>query len=178
MHVFLQGLRNIGKSTVILKTIDLLIARRSLLVGGFFTWNGGKGDLNVYIRPAASSPQEDIYRLASWNAEESRLVCDIRVFEETGVRILKQSKGADLIIMDELGYLESNSPMFKQTVMDTISGDIPILGVLRLGDIPWQNDIKRNPKVTLYSVNEENRETLPQVILNATVHGVSEKLLF
>jgi len=46
-------------------------------------------------------------------------------------------------------------------VLDTLSGGVPVLGVLRLGDIPWLEDIKRSPKVSLHYVDEKNRDSLP-----------------
>jgi nucleoside-triphosphatase len=162
VHIFLQGPRNVGKSTVIVKTIELLSLRRPIVSGGFFTWNDGKDEPCIYMRAAESGSGGEIYRIAGWDAEKGRLSSDIQVFEQVGVRILGHSKGADLIIMDELGYLESNATVFRQAVSDLIYGDIPILGVLRLGDVPWHTDIKRNSKVTLIDVNEDNRDTLPQ----------------
>jgi nucleoside-triphosphatase len=132
------------------------------MFGGFFTWNDGKEEPCVNLRAAKSGSESDIYRIAGWDAEKGKLSCDIQVFEQTGVHILEQSKGADLIIMDELGYLESNATVFRKTIIDLISGDTPILGVLRLDDVPWHTNIKHNSKVTLIDVNKDNRDTLPQ----------------
>ena len=163
MHIFLQGQRNIGKSTVIRKTLDILAAYSPLAVGGFFTWNGGKDNPYIFMQCARNGGEGEIYRLAHFDeCNGSGLVCDLQVFEQDGVRLLGDSKGANLIIMDELGYLESSATMFKQAVMDLIAGDIPIFGVLRLWDVPWHRDIKRNPLVTLVDVDEVNRDVLPQ----------------
>ena len=162
MHIFLQGPKRIGKSTVISRTLEIVLARSELRLGGFFTWNGGKDDPNVYMKPACHSRSGEIYRLASWNDVSKRLVCDVSVFERDGVRLLGDSPDADLLILDELGFLESDATVFKQSVMEIITGDIPVFGVLRLGDVPWHAEIKRNPLVTLYDVNEKNRDKLPQ----------------
>jgi len=178
VHVFLQGPKNIGKTTVILKTIELLRKNKPIAIGGFFTWKGGNNDRHIYIQSAGlaapalttqtknslSSYEKEIFRLATWDSEQGKLVSNIESFEEIGVHILAQSKGVDLIIMDELGNLESNARLFKKAVLDTLSGTVPVLGALRMGDIPWHNDIKQNLQVTLHEVNEKNREALPQVI--------------
>ena len=174
MHIFLQGPKNIGKSTVIYKTLGILAQRKPLVLGGFFTWNGGKDDLRVYMRSARSDDEREIFCLASWDAEIGRLVCDNQVFEETGTRMLEQCEDADLIIMDELGYLESGAFIFRKAVMDALARDLPILGVLRLGDIPWHAEIKRNPTVTLIDVSNENRDVLPRALAERFVsweHG-------
>ena len=161
-HIFLQGPRNIGKSTVITKTLDILNAHRAIILGGFFTWNGGHGDPHVYMRPALPEPEGERYRLASYDTDKGGLICDIQAFEKSGAELLKRSRNADLIIMDELGFLENDAAEFKRAVLDIISGDIPVLGVLRLGDVPWHKDIKSNPRVTIFEVNEKNRDTLPR----------------
>jgi len=162
MHIFLQGPRRVGKSTVIRNALEILQVGSSLSLGGFFTWNGGREDPHVYMRSAKQENENEIYRVASFKNNTVNLNCSIDVFEQEGVRILNESKEADLIIMDELGFLESNAQIFKQAVLDIIAGDIPVFGVLRLGDVPWHLAIKRNPSVTLYDVNKENRDALPQ----------------
>jgi nucleoside-triphosphatase len=161
LHVFLQGPRNIGKSTVIFRTLDILTARRPLRLGGFFTWRGGAEDPHIYMRPACKEREREIYRLAFYDASKGGLSCDPPVFEQTGTRLLSANAGAELIIMDELGFLESAAPAFRQAVLATLAGTIPVLGVLRQGDIPWHREIKDCPRVRLYEVNEENREALP-----------------
>ena len=162
MHIFLQGPRGIGKSTVILRTLDILASGNPLILGGFFTWNGGKTDPHVYMRPARSGRENEICRLASYDAAKGGLISNISAFDVDGARLLMESKDADLIIMDELGFLESGAEAFKQAVLDTLNGSTPILGVLRLGGVPWHEEIKRSLSVTIFEVDEKTRETLPQ----------------
>ena len=92
------------------------------------------------------------------------MLCDPKVFDVAGSRILRDSVDADLIIMDELGYLESDCEVFKNAVADIIAGSTPVLGVLRLGDVPWHESIKKDTRVAIFDVNEKTRDTLPQVI--------------
>ena len=167
MHVFLQGPRNVGKTTVIRKTLSILMARKPLILGGFFTWNGGKDDPCVYMQPARPDVEGERYKLAGFNMEKGGLICDIQVFERDGARLLSISKGAELIIMDELGFLESSALNFRRAVLDTLAGDTPVFGTLRLGDVPWHNEIKSNPLVKLYDVSEKNRDTLPPELAKA-----------
>ena len=196
MHIFLQGDRGIGKSTVIRRTLDMLESRPGFKLGGFFTWNGGADDPNIYMRAAqagsataqasSATAQADsataqaglgtagalagegvIHRVAAYDASKRRMVCDTQVFETFGAQILLDSAGADLIIMDELGYLESSAEEFKKAVMETLAGHTPVLGVLRLGDVPWHESIKNSPRVKIFDVNEETRGMLPQVLTDA-----------
>jgi len=167
MNIFLQGPRNIGKSTVILKTLEIIMTGKSLTLGGFFTWNGGKTDPHVYMRPAHSNADAEVYRLASYDAEKGGLICNTQAFEEDGVRLLSGSKCADLIVMDELGFLESSASAFRQAVLDVLSSDIPVLGAIRLGDVPWLEGIRRDPTVSLFDVDEKTRGILPRELAAA-----------
>jgi len=162
LHIFLQGPKRVGKSTVIRKTLELLTADKLLRLGGFFTWNGGNDDPHIYLQPARSGMEDRVFRLASYDLVNGGLISYIQAFEQDGVQILADRADAGLIIMDELGYLERSAPVFRQAVLDILAGDIPVFGVLRQGDIPWHQDIKRNPKVTILDVNEKNRDILPR----------------
>ena len=162
MHVFLQGPRNIGKSTVLCKTLNILSAGEKLVLGGFLTWKDGRKDPHVYMKPVLSGYEGEIYKIASYDTKIGAMTCDVQVFEQEGVHLLEQSKHADLIIMDELGFLEGKAPGFRNAVLRILAGDVPVFGVLRLGDIPWFEEIKRNPLVRIYDVNKKNRDELPR----------------
>jgi nucleoside-triphosphatase len=66
--------------------------------------------------------------------------------------------------MDELGYLERNALVFQQVVLDILARDIPVIGTMRMKDIPWHEPIKADPRVSLLKVTLENRDTLPRDI--------------
>ena len=167
MHIFLQGPKRIGKSTVIRRTLEIMLADMPLRLGGFFTWNGGRDDPYVYIRPACDSGKEERYRIASYDFVKGGLTANIAAFELEGVQLLRERTDADLIIMDELGFLESDAPAFKQAVLDVLDECVPVFGVLRLGDVEWHKEIKRNPSVALYDINFDNRDDLPQELAEA-----------
>jgi len=175
VHIFLQGQRNAGKSIVIEKTLEILSERKQLLLGGFFTWNGGNDDPHVYMRPAAQGREDEVFRIASYRKGKGGMACDIGVLESEGVRLVQEGRRADLIVMDELGYLEINAPEFRQAVMGAVSGGVPILGVLRLGDVPWHAAIKRSSSVRLYDVDDENRDALPQKLANILLQLILQK---
>ena len=166
MFYFLSGDSGVGKTTAIRKTIKLLDLRGPLVVGGFFTWKGDCGDPCVYMRPACSNESGEIYQVAAWNEAKGKMVGDCSAFDEVGASILARSKDADLIIMDELGYLESDALVFRNAVSDVLGGDVPVLGVLRLGSVPWLDAIKRNSRVVSIDVNKENRDALPRELVD------------
>jgi nucleoside-triphosphatase THEP1 len=52
--------------------------------------------------------------------------------------------------------------VFQDEVLAVLAGDIPVLGVLREGNIPWHSRIVSNPKVDVWSITEENRNLIPE----------------
>jgi nucleoside-triphosphatase len=164
LHIFLQGALKTGKSTVIRKTLDILTARRPLKIGGFMTWRGKDPDPNVYVQPAMPGREHEKCLLATHYTDDRGTVCDPVIFDRQGVRLLTEIPDADLIIMDELGYLERGALVFQQAVLDILARDIPVIGTMRMKDIPWHEPIKADPRVSLLKVTLENRDTLPRDI--------------
>ena len=173
MRIFLQGTLNVGKSTVISKTLDILTARRPLKIGGFITWRGKDPDPNVYIRPAMPGRECEKYHLATHHPDSRVTDCDTSIFDQLGVRLLTETPDADLVVMDELGYLERHAFVFQQVVRDILAGDVPVIGTLRMKDIPWLEPIKADPRISLFDVTLENRDKLPQEIA-ALLQATSE----
>lgn len=159
MHIFLTGPRRVGKSTVIQKTISLLQEEGELCLGGFLTYWGVEGDPHLYITAADPGRRQAPARLADY--QNGGLIRHAEAFEQQGVELLRLVERLQLICMDELGFLEADSPLFQQQVYCLLDGDTPVLGVLRAGDIPWHEPIKAHPRVRLCEVNLENREQLP-----------------
>ena len=163
MHIFLQGPIHIGKSTIIRKTITLLSKTKPLSLAGFYTYRGENGDPFVYIIDAQPSPASEAFPVAKMNDHGMGAIYQ-DVFDEKGVQFLKKVDSADLICMDELGFLESESLLFQEQVFHCLNGNTPILGVLRDREIPWHKPIKTHPEVSILRVNEENRNDLPERI--------------
>ena len=163
MHIFLQGALDVGKSTVIIKALDILTAIRPFKIGGFMTWRDKTSDRHdVYIRPAMPGREREKYHLASYCPNDRRMNYDPRIFDQLCTRFLTESLNADFIIMDELGFLERHSFIFQQAVLNTLNRDIPVIGALRKGDIPWHESIKTNPRTSLFEITLENRDALPR----------------
>ena len=157
--VFLTGPRQIGKSTVIRKTISLLQKEGPLRLGGFFTYWGAKGDSHLYIAAADPSQGQNPSPLA--DCRNGSLIHHTEVFDQQSLKLLPDSSPAHLICMDELGFLEADSPLFKGRVYSCLDSDKPVIGVLREGEIPWHDPIKTHPRVTLCEVTLDNRDHLP-----------------
>ncbi len=151
MIIFLTGDKQTGKSTRIQQMIaDLKAQKPDLKIGGFYTKADG----------------EDIRMISAGNPDKSfivgkRKICGYEeAFNTGGVALLNgpETRNADLIIMDELGWMESGAAEFSKAVLSTLDyaseKNIAVFGVLRKDcNSDLINSIKNRPDVQIKSVS-------------------------
>jgi nucleoside-triphosphatase len=161
MHIFLTGDIQAGKSTVIKRTLPLL----GLKYGGFFTGFGQdrkNPDRFLYINDAAGP---DVYEeknaVAVFRSGQPPEALTERFNRLGSAFLLKARDHAQLIIMDECGYLEKDADVFQGEILRILDGDIPVLGAIRRSASGWTEKIRAHPRVMLVEVNEISRDRLP-----------------
>lgn len=163
MHIFLTGEIQIGKSTVLRKTMEGL----GFSVGGFRTFY--KGDRRLPDKVLCIAGVNDAYM------DEAQVVVRFidgkptafpEQFDRVGGMLLRKAReSAGLIIMDECGRLEREATLFQEEVLKTICGDIPVLGVVRYDAGGWTHDIRNHPNVQVITVDRDNRDRLPAELI-------------
>lgn len=160
MHIFLTGAVQVGKSTVIDKTLKLL----GITPGGFRTYFGPDrtaGHHRLYLCGGGEERLcDDAHAVAAF--APGRPPClDVQRFEELALAALR-NEGVPLLLMDECGRLEQQATRFHGRVYELLESDIPILGVLRQDADGWLDVIRSHPKVKVITVTTENRDALPE----------------
>jgi len=162
MHIFLTGEIQVGKSTIIRKYIELIKPR----VGGFMTVFGTRFDdceTALYIVRADGTDTFSCDNLVFHRNKvcaNSRLQINTQAFESAGCSILADVSGCDLIIMDELGIKEYKATGFQHAVLELLSGDTPILGVVKKHESPFLDKVRNHPNVRIITVTPDNREDI------------------
>lgn len=166
MHVFLTGEKQVGKSTVIARTLSLL----KITPGGFKTYFGPDRDAANKLLYMNSFAEPKIFReenaVARFTADHPPQVLTQK-FDTCGVELIRSARsGSDLVLMDECGYLERDALLFHNEIIDALNGSTPVLGVLKLGSKgrSWTDRIREHPKVRLNTVDKGNRDLLPQIL--------------
>ena len=164
-HIFLTGSVQAGKSTV----LEKVLAGLNVTVGGFRSGSGTQrheADRWLYLWDVMERPIFDAAHRVAYITPEKRCAYPER-FDTLGCAALRRAKqtGADLIVMDECGFLERDAAIFQAEVLNTLDGDIPVLGVVRLRSDGWTDAIRNHPNVTLITVTAENRDQLPGQII-------------
>lgn len=171
-HFFLTGEVGIGKSTVLNKTLSKL----QVGYGGFKTYFGAdraSPDKKLYIGEAARPPECSELNTAAHFSSGKPVKPVLDAFNVLGAGFIKRAREhAQVIVMDECGGIEKDAEAFKKEILDTLDGDKPVLGVLKLRAGGWTEKIKNHPKVNIITVNEANRDGLPELL-----HGLLVKIL-
>lgn len=162
-HIFLTGEIQIGKSTVIQKTLALL----DVDYGGFqtyFSLDRGAADRRLYISRAGQALRFDEHSvIAQFHRHGQLPQVFAERFDTLGTRyILDAARSARLIVMDELGDLEREALGFQIAVLKVLEGDLSILGVIRKQALGWVDQVRRHPDVILITVDRDNRDALPE----------------
>ena len=164
MRIFLTGEPRCGKSTVLMKIIDIL-KKKGFKVGGFITPEVRvKGDRIGFKVVDIHSSEEGI--LASINQKTGPSVGKYRVnlndFERVALKALDFAmKECDICIIDELGTMELFSQKFKEKMGELLELKKPVIVALHRNLV----DKYKNYGKMIY-VTQENREKLPEEIVN------------
>ena len=164
-HIFISGRYGIGKSTLIEKLISLYPEKA---IFGFYTKKEpmlSDGISKVYIHDANHSQR-------SYTADNCIGACsdqggkaNISVFETTGLSMLMKIPAQCLVVMDELGLFETKACTFCSKVLDVLEGGNLVIGAVKGADSSFLHAVKTHPRVALYQMTDENRDTLFDTII-------------
>lgn len=164
-HLFLTGEIQVGKSTVVQAALRQLDA----VVGGFYTGSGlerYQRERPLYLWDAADGPKYDETHCVALLGSGRQVFSDR--FDALGSEALRRARErAQLIVMDECGYLERDAAQFQAQVLKTLDGDTPVFGVVRQQSGLWTQAIFDHPQAELVTVTRENRDELPDRLAQA-----------
>jgi len=156
---FLTGDRQVGKSVI----IGRFLQQTGLSADGFVTsWqDDADGERGLYLAPYGATGG---HLLARWDGAAARPVPDIaEVFDTAGTAILDGSGAGDVIVMDELGRLESAALAFQRAVLARLDGPVPVLGVVRDAQTPFLDAVRVRARVI--RVHETNRDAVVRQLI-------------
>lgn len=158
LHLFLTGEIQVGKSTI----VSSVVSHLGVPVSGFRTVSvfrdGGESD--VFLIPASGSLSDCCSAsLLARRVPGRRPEVREEVFVSCGVPLLSQCS-CGLVLMDELGWMESSSRLFQEAVFSVLDGPVPVLGVVRDQRLPFLDAVRHHPRVEVVVVTRENRDAL------------------
>lgn len=167
--LLLTGNPGVGKTTVILKTINIL-KTNGVVIGGVASKEIRKNktrvgfeliDLGTDARGVLASSE------LSLGPRLGRYRVNLKDLAEVAAKALEIGiQYAELVVCDEIGPMEMFSPEFRRAVKSMMSSNKPVLGTVhKYTKDPIVEEIKSHPRTTLIEVDLENRELLPEGIV-------------
>ncbi|HXG10935.1 MAG TPA: nucleoside-triphosphatase [Gemmataceae bacterium] len=166
-NILLTGPPGCGKTTVILRLVDLL---RDLRLAGFYTQErrergqrvgfeavGLASDLRAVLAHIKSRSH---VRVGRYGVEPTRLEPLVRAELE------RPSDEVDAFIIDEIGKMELHCAPFVRTVRGLLDGPTPVIATVALKGGGFIAEAKARPDVLVVPVGVENRDSLPALLVD------------
>lgn len=167
-NYFLTGDLHTGKSTLINRIIYNLSS--SCNIKGFRTsrYYEGKKLAGFYMQDIKDEYKGPRDSFIGRCINESHWVSIPATFDGYGVKLLADCVKArpDLIVMDELGFFESNADLFQKKVLEILDSDTPVIGVLKKKETPFLNSIRSRNDASIFVVTKENRNEIYPAVLD------------
>lgn len=176
--LLLTGSPGVGKTTLLLKIVDILrakgyrvggMASREVRLSGtrigfeILDLTSGKRGWLAHVNQK-TGPQIGKYRV---NLED---------LDKVGVEaILKAVRECDIVVVDEIGPMELFSEKFKLAVNDTLKSEKLLVGVIH-----WKardklvDAVKRREDSEIFTVTRENRDTLHQNVVEKALEFLTK----
>lgn len=180
LRVFLTGAPGVGKSTLVRKVAEMIRQRRVKVGGmtsgdlrfgtarvGFEIRNLLTGETGVLAHVSqAAGPRIGRYRVRSEDLDRIGAGA-----------ILSAIKGADLILVDEVGPMELTSVRFKDAVEAALASGKSVLGTVhRNAQDPLVRRIKSTPSIEVIEITHENRGSLADDLVERFMTGQKHPL--
>lgn len=160
MHALIVGETNVGKTALINRVVETL----SVSYSGYVTSkdNENYDEQNgypVYIYEAGKSGVHSSENLIGYCKDRHpKAICE--TFDSFAGTLRKNSREGDLIVMDEVGNMETCSSSFCDTVIGLLDEEKPIIAAVKHKESEYLNSIKNHPNCKCFYITEENRNSL------------------
>ena len=156
-HILIRGRRRSGRSALICS----LLRDVTVPVFGYKTVTMGTrpdGYHEIYLYPyGLQNPQkQEANHVADCNTKDR--IIHPEVFNTLGVQLLQEPvKG--ILVMDEIGFMESSAETFCQAILERLDGDIPVLAAVRSGiDTPFLRMVTQHKNAICLEMDPANFE--------------------
>ena len=162
-HLLITGPPGIGKTTVLERVVACLppaaatgfltreLRARGVRQGFVIETLDGRSALLASVRLDAG-PRVGRYRIC------------VAALDAVAVPALAARPGVRLVVVDEIGKMESLSPRFAAAVRAALDSPVPVLGTIARSGGALIAEVRRRPDVMLVDVTPENRDGLPAKI--------------
>lgn len=154
----------IGKTTIIQKVVDVLNDN----CAGFYTEEIRKNNNRIGFKLITLDNKNCIMARKKFKSHYrvGKYGVDIRCIERIGITAIRKGiEEEKVIIIDEIGKMELFSGSFKEIVLEALDSSSHVLGTILFRPHSFCDKIKDREDVEIIEVTQENRDSLPEIIL-------------
>lgn len=175
MHALIVGERGVGKSTLIHRVLSAC----GRPVFGFETKKenalaDAQRGSPIYIYPAWQTRTQTAENLVGY-CKNHRSDAAPEVFDRFAPRLRAPVPAGGIVLLDELGFMESRAADFCAAVIALLDGDAPVIAAVKTKDTPFLEAVRRHPKAKCFYITEENRDTLYPEVLDFVRRQLAEE---
>ncbi len=160
MHALIVGERRVGKSTLIHRVLEAL----DVSVCGFETKKEQELEDPVYGNPIyiyeAGQPHEQHEENCVGYCKDQKPKPNTEVFDRFAEKFQEFPGDHDMILMDEIGFLEKKSEAFCKGILSVLDGETPVIAAVKTKEIPFLETVRNHPNCRCFYITEENRDDL------------------
>ena len=163
--ILLTGAPQCGKTTLLQK----VLAEYNGPVGGFYTREIRKDGRRTAFEMVTLDGKTGI--LAGLHLtgppKVSKFGVDLHTLEDVALPAIRTAcQSRALVVIDEIGPMETFSEAFCQTVLDTLDAGCPLFGTIVQRSTPFGDRIKARPDVEVIEITPVNRDDLMDLLLD------------
>lgn len=158
-NFFLTGAKRVGKSTA----ISRILGERSIVPSGILTlpYSICGHHTGHYLHALSEDvPPEENDKPVSVYVPPSSCIPIPDTFSVFGTKYAACAllDGSGLVLLDELGRLETPAKGFRDAVFALLESKKPVIGVLKEGSIPWLEEIRAREDTRVVRLLEDHRD--------------------
>lgn len=164
-HILIVGEQGVGKSTLIAR----LIYELNMPFWGYYTKKESHladeilGE-PIYIYEAGKPRKQTPENLVGY-CKNRHAAPDIARFNDFAVKHLQTPPADHLIIMDEIGFMESKAADFRDAILKLLDGKSPVIAVVKDKDTEFLHTVRNHPNGKCFHITSENRDILYKEVL-------------
>ncbi len=168
-NFLVTGRPGIGKTTCVMKTVDILRSR-GVNVGGMVTLEQRREGRRIGFKVVdlASGKSAWLARVdVPGSVKVGKYTVLLGNLKRVGVEAIRRAlDSADVIVVDEIGPMELKSRSFRDAVWDALESSKPVLATIHVAASRnlFGRYVYTREDIETYGVSLRNRDDLPRVI--------------
>ena len=157
--IFVTGDPGCGKTTAVRRVVDRLA---NLPMTGFYTEEVREDGSRTGFRGVTLDGKAfTLARLGtSGTFRVGPYAVELEGLESVGVPALQPLPDTRLVVVDEVGKMESFSTGFRTAVEELLGGSVAVLGTVAVHGVGFVKYVRQDPRITLIRMTRASREAI------------------